>query len=221
MRSTFVSLSCLALFASSTFAAPTEFAAPPGGFENVNYPPGTGANLPSYPPGTGANLPSYPPGTGAGACPGQGVFRFTSQFSIVAVGAQVVNGTTPRPGPADAVGYFNYGLNSAENTICFNITLINVAGVFQSPAITATHIHQGPRGGSGPVRIAFPNPVGDDKLRRSVGCLVGPFTTGIMTNGADNGAGFRVAQIEANPAGFFTDAHTNLFPVGVVRGQFA
>lgn len=47
------------------------------------------------------------------------VFRFTSQFSIVAVGAQVVNGTTPRPGPADAVGYFNYGINAAEDTICY------------------------------------------------------------------------------------------------------
>ncbi len=55
----------------------------------------------------------------ANTCPMLQVFRFTSQFSIVAVGAQVVNGTTPRPGPADAVGYFNYGINAAEDTICY------------------------------------------------------------------------------------------------------
>lgn len=34
-----------------------------------------------------------------------------------------------------------------------------------------------------------------------------------------SGAGFTLAQIEANPAGFFTDSHTNLFVPGVVRGQ--
>ena len=33
------------------------------------------------------------------------------------------------------------------------------------------------------------------------------------------GAGFTLSQIEANPAGFFTDSHTNLFVPGVVRGQ--
>lgn len=33
------------------------------------------------------------------------------------------------------------------------------------------------------------------------------------------GAGFSLKQIERNPAGFFTDAHTNLFVAGVVRGQ--
>lgn len=102
-----------------------------------------------------------------------------------------------------------------------NITLINVVGEYKSPAKTATHIHQGARGASGPPRIAFPNPVGDDKFRRSVGCLTGPFTTGVNTTGTttDTGVGFKVAQIEADPAGFFTDAHTALFAPGVVRGQ--
>jgi len=51
--------------------------------------------------------------------------------------------------------------------------------------------------------------------------LTGPFTTGIKgaDNVTDTGAGFRVAQIEANPAGFFTEAHTVRFVAGVVRGQ--
>jgi hypothetical protein len=103
-----------------------------------------------------------------------------------------------------------------------NITLLNVAGTYQSPAKTATHLHQAARGASGPPRLAFPNPVGDDKKRVSVGCLTGPFTTGLKGNdGQDTATGFRVSQIEANPAGFFADSHTNLFVPGVVRGQLA
>ena len=88
-----------------------------------------------------------------------------------------------------------------------------------SPALTATHIHQGLKGASGPPRIAFPNPVGDDSYRNSIGCLKGPFKTGVLANGVDTGTGFTVSQIEANPSGFFTDSHTKLFSLGVVRGQ--
>ncbi|KAG9231750.1 hypothetical protein BJ875DRAFT_406343 [Amylocarpus encephaloides] len=150
-----------------------------------------------------------------------GPFHFTSQFNVVALPDQVRNGTEAVPGAAEATGYFNYGINSETDTICYNITLINVVGDFESPATTATHIHEAAQGASGPPRIAFPNPVGDDTRKSTAGCLTGPFTTGIVMNGADTGAGFTVKQIEANPAGFFTDSHTALFPIGVVRGQLS
>lgn len=95
-------------------------------------------------------------------------------------------------------------------------------GEYLSPARTATHIHEAGYGASSPPRIAFPNPVGDDERRVSVGCLTGPFTTGINgTDGRDTGTGFTLAQIEANPKGFFTDSHTRSFPLGVVRGNLA
>jgi len=150
-------------------------------------------------------------------------FIFTSTFSIVATGAQVVNNVSvSTPGPREAVGYFNYGINSHTNTICYNITLINVKGDYQSLAKTATHIHNGLKGKAGPPRIAIPNPVGDDKKRVSVGCLVGPFTTGIKAaDGKDTGTGFNVRLIELDPKSYFTDSHTKLFVAGVVRGQFA
>ncbi|KAF5873517.1 uncharacterized protein Bfra_004979 [Botrytis fragariae] len=155
--------------------------------------------------------------------PANMAFVFTSTYNVVALGSEVRNGTVSVPGPSNAVGYFNYGINAHQDTICYNITLLNVAGTYQSPAKTATHIHEAARGASGPPRLAFPNPVGDDHRRVSVGCMTGPFTTGINApnGGPDTGTGFKVAQIEANPAGFFTDAHTNLFPLGVVRGQLA
>lgn len=106
-----------------------------------------------------------------------------------------------------------------------NITLTGVTGDYQSLAKTATHIHSAVKGATGPPRIALPNPlpISNDPtvVRRSVGCLTGPFTTGILSNGTDTGAGFSLKQIEANPAGFFTDAHTVKYVPGVVRGQLA
>ena len=70
--------------------------------------------------------------------------------------------------------------------------------------------------------------------RQSLGCITGPFTTGILANGskslvpltqdnllqsADTGAAFSVAQLEANPEGFFADTHTVEFAAGAIRGQ--
>ncbi|KAI9875064.1 MAG: hypothetical protein M1830_008974 [Pleopsidium flavum] len=151
--------------------------------------------------------------------PSYRLFDFTSEYQVKALPGNVVNGTTPAPGQPGAVGYYKLGLNADLNTICYNITLFGVTGAYQSPALTATHLHQGPKGGSGPPRVTFPNPVGDDYRRNAVGCVVGPFKTGIMVNGTDTGDNFTVAMIEANPAGFFADAHTTMFPLGVVRGQ--
>jgi hypothetical protein len=100
---------------------------------------------------------------------------------------------------------------------------MGVTGPFSSPAVTATHIHEAAEGASGPPRIAFPNPEpqdsGPEVVKRSSGCIQGPFSTGILAEGVDTGTGFRLAQIEANPAGFFTDSHTAVSVPGVVRAQ--
>lgn len=69
-------------------------------------------------------------------------------------------------------------------------------------------------------RIAFPNPEGQSEVRNSIGCLRGPFETGLKgDNGKDTGDGFHVRQIEQNPANFFTDVHSSLAVPGAVRGQ--
>jgi len=148
---------------------------------------------------------------------------FTSIFNITATPDQVVTSTgAPAPGQPGAIGQFNYAIDSNTDTICYDVTLTGVTGDYQSAALTATHIHQGLKGASGPPRIVFPNPGPiTDGVRRSVGCLTGPFVTGIKgaDNVTDTGAGFKLSQIEANPAGFFTDSHTALFVPGAVRGQ--
>lgn len=120
-----------------------------------------------------------------------------------------------------AKGYYEYGINSKEDYICWNIVLENFRGEYQSAADTATHIHEAPAGQAGPPRLAFPNPVpvGDGKKRISIGCMMGPYETGIVSDGQDTGAGFTVKQIEDNPSAFFTDVHSSLAVPGAVRAQ--
>ena len=107
-----------------------EYPAPPGGWEKVNYPPGTGANLHEYP---GKN--KYPPiavfcTDGILAPPGgwgsvdynmkdNGGKKWTSTYHVKAVGSEVRNGTTPKPGPENAVGYFDFQINSKDDKICY------------------------------------------------------------------------------------------------------
>ncbi|KAI6747553.1 hypothetical protein HG530_015786 [Fusarium avenaceum] len=147
-------------------------------------------------------------------------FTFTSTYEITATPNQVVDAENKFTGGLkNSHGLFKYGINSHEDIICFNITLYGFRGEYESLANTATHIHEGVKGKAGPPRIAFPNPVGNDKVRNSVGCLKGPFRTGIKANGQDTGVGFTVAQIEKNPAKFFTDSHSSLAVPGAFRGQ--
>jgi hypothetical protein len=94
-----------------------------------------------------------------------------------------------------------------------------------SPALTATHIHEGTFGTTGPPRVAFDDPVPVDEddpdgTRRSSGCVdagADSFPDGAMD--PDPGAGFTVAQLEASPEGFYLDSHTEEHPGGAVRGQ--
>ena len=146
---------------------------------------------------------------------------FTSAFTVMATPDQVLNADgVATPGPAGASGTFDFRVNSDLDIICYDITVSGISGDYQSPAKTATHIHAAAAGAAGPPRIAFPNPapVGDGP-RTSAGCLQGPFTTGVLANGADTGTGFTLAQLEADPAGFAADTHTVANPAGAVRGQ--
>jgi len=125
MKFTTVTSTALTM-AVTAIAVPTDYT-PSGGWESVKYPEGTGANLPYYPPPAGGwESIKYPSGTGAGAgasAYSPSPFVFTSTYHVVATGAEVVNGTTSAPGPKDAVGFFSYGINSLEDTICYVSTL--------------------------------------------------------------------------------------------------
>lgn len=141
---------------------------------------------------------------------------FTSAFTANAIAGEVVDG-----GQEGATGQFTFRLNSDLDIICFDITLDGVEGEYESPADTATHIHEAEAGVGGPPRIAFPDPGPiTDGERTSLGCLQGPFVTGLTNDdGVDQGEGFTLAQIEADPASFYADSHTVDYPGGAVRGQ--
>lgn len=150
--------------------------------------------------------------------------EFTSAFTTMATPDGVVDPDGEEaPGEPGATGEFTFRVNSDLEIICYDITLTGVTGDYESPARTATHIHEADLGEPGPPRIAFPNPepVGDGP-RTSSGCLQGPFTTGVEDDeGVDTGEGFSLADIEANPEGFAADSHTEDYVAGVVRGQLS
>lgn len=147
---------------------------------------------------------------------------FTSAYTVMATPDAVINNDGDvTPGEPGSMGQFDFRINSDLNIICYDITLTGVTGEYESPAKTATHIHEAAEGQGGPPRIAFPNPTDNgDGTRTSSGCLEGPFTTGLNSDaGTDTGDGFTLKQIEANPVGFTGDSHTADFKAGVVRGQ--
>lgn len=148
--------------------------------------------------------------------------RFTSTYTVHATPGMVVdNQGEPVRGERGARGTFTFRINSDKELICYDIAFRGVTPPYQSPAKTATHIHQATAGEFGPPRLAFPDPVDDGSgVLRSSGCLRGPFTTGVNDpNGVDTGKGFSLSQIEADPRSFYADTHTAAFPSGAIRGQ--
>lgn len=82
-----------------------------------------------------------------------GPFQFTSTYSVrVDPRAVVDTNNKATGGLAGASGLFQYGINTHENVICYNLTLDGFRGEYQSPALTATHIHEAPVGKAGPPR---------------------------------------------------------------------
>ena len=146
---------------------------------------------------------------------------FTSMYTVSATPDMIINNDGQSvPGQDGATGEFNYRLNSDEEIVCYDLTLRGITGEYESPAKTATHIHEAAAGQAGPPRLAFPDPQGDGDVRTSSGCIQGPFTTGLEgDNGQDTATGFSLKQIEADPAAFFGDTHTADFSAGAVRGQ--
>ena len=80
-------------------------------------------------------------------------FEFTSAYTVLATPNQVVNNSNAFTGGLKGTsGTFSYWINSHHNVICYEIILKGFRGEYQSPALTATHIHEGARGKSGPPR---------------------------------------------------------------------
>ena len=110
------------------------------------------------------------------------------QFNIPLSG----NTEVPRPGDADGSGLAVFIIDSATNTINWNITTNNIA-----LPITGAHIHQAAAGVAGPIVVNF-----DGRL------------SGVGLVDTD------IASILANAQGFYVNIHNTDFPGGAIRGQF-
>lgn len=106
---------------------------------------------------------------------------------------------------------FGGGVQSNADTLCYLVLVDGIAELDQDPGNgRAAHIHRGVAGQNGPVvaNLAFPTDgqAGD--------CL----TEGEDGKGLSPGI---VAEILANPEGFYVNVHNSEFPNGAVRAQLA
>ena len=147
---------------------------------------------------------------------------FTSAFRVTLTPEQVVDMTgAPTGGVAGATGTFDLRLNSDLQVLCYDVSLTGVEPPYASPAATSTHLHEGASGASGPPRLVFADPTGSGPTRTSSGCVSVPQDTGLTPTGTamSTGAGFSLAEVEADPSAFYADAHNEAAAPGAVRGQ--
>ena len=100
----------------------------------------------------------------------------------------------PAPGPAGAKGTADFQADPEAGTLCYKIAMEG------SDPATMGHIHEGPAGSAGPVKV-------DLKLKENglEGCVP-----------AD---GQILQAVIADPGNFYANIHTTQYPAGAIRGQ--
>jgi len=105
----------------------------------------------------------------------------------------------PNPGDPDGKGTTVVRFNERRGTVCFKISVKDIAGS------SAAHIHEAPVGKGGPVVVPLFAMQSARKQRK--GCVADVDRT-------------LVRRILANPRGFYVNVHNADFPTGALRGQF-
>lgn len=99
---------------------------------------------------------------------------------------------------ADGAGHVNFRVDAAKNEVCYDMMVEKIA------VATMAHIHKAPAGANGPVAVPLNKPGADGKA------------SGCATVGAPV-----VADILANPGGYYVNVHNAEHPGGAVRGQLS
>jgi hypothetical protein len=105
----------------------------------------------------------------------------------------------------DGRGTAEVTVNVGQGRVCWNLQdLANL-----DPLI-ASHIHQAPANGSGPIKISFFNFGEPIDLE---GCTEIPGTTAFPFDRA------RLIDISEHPENYYVNVHTSAYPAGAIRGQ--
>jgi CHRD domain-containing protein len=104
---------------------------------------------------------------------------------------------TPNPADPDGVGFVVLTFDQGANTIAFTAYVQGIN------AVVASHIHRGAAGVTGPVIIPFNQ----------------AFAAGVSSGTITSVPASLLAEIVANPPGYYFNVHTGDFPGGALRGQ--
>jgi CHRD domain len=107
----------------------------------------------------------------------------------------------PGPGDPDASGMAFLTLNEGQGEVCFELSWAGIDGT-----VVAAHIHAAPAGVAGPIVV--------------------PLFTGVALAGTDSASGCvsgisgeLIKDIRHDPAGYYVNVHSTVFPAGAARGQ--
>jgi hypothetical protein len=128
----------------------------------------------------------------------------TASLNAVLLGGNECDGVAPPTGPKCRKGDDNgFGLAAlifpSSGVVCVTLQVDNI----DTP--DAAHIHPGKATFNGAPILTLPTPVASLTGFASAGCVALSQTT--------------IQQMRANPANYYVNVHTGLFPGGAVRGQ--
>ena len=106
----------------------------------------------------------------------------------------------PGPGDPDASGTAAIDLNQGRGTVCFTVSWQNIDGT-----VVAAHIHVGAADIAGPIVVPL---------------FSGSFSgTDTASGCVENVSEDLIKAIRHDPAAFYANVHSTVFPAGAVRGQ--
>ncbi len=125
------------------------------------------------------------------------------------------DGQTKRVGDRNGEGEaYVFGIDGDPTTLCYVLLAEDIAELDQAPGSgRAAHIHEGATGTNGPVVAVLAWP----QDGQAADCLTEG--EGAGTAGAKFPTNEKVAEILANPAGYYVNVHNTEFPNGAIRGQ--
>ena len=117
-------------------------------------------------------------------------------FGTDLVGAEEI----PGPGDPDASGQAALTLNQGTGTVCYDLSWADIDGT-----VVAAHIHVGDAGVAGPVVVGLFS-----------GAFSGTDSSSACIEGVDPDL---VKAIRKDPAAYYVNVHSSVFPAGAIRGQ--